>query len=284
MWVKRSDAYKIFAVKFPDLEDKLMENWFWAELDEIRQSKRIGYDDKQLEALIKKVEDGLIYLTIDDYKICINFAIESFYHSVVKSDFGGGRQRDLGQFLTNHAIGKLGEIALKKLLEKFGLEIELDFVVTGEIPSQDITRVSIRKKIWDNPSAKISIKATKIRNVFMAIPERETELTDRVSDVYVLTQVGVPPDHFLRALKGEKVKLLEKVEKLIPDFKPTPCRVSGWISLDDLKKTKVYSTSESESYVGVAFSSPNYILTPRQLSQDWTSLCKNIYKGWKPPI
>lgn len=284
MWIKWQEAYDIFMAQFPEIPDaKTIENWFGAEMVASKSGNRKGYEKDDVVKWIESLKGCLVSLDIKNYKSCLDFAVESYYKDgFTKSDFMRGKQRDLGEFLTNQIQGKLGELAVAKLLHGYGLDIELDFDVTGQIPSQDITKVSIRTKVWDNPTAKTSIKTTKLKNVFLAIPETETTLVDRKSDVYVLSQVGLPPDHLLQAFKEENLKILGGVQKLIPRFESVLCRIGGWITREDLLKTKVYSSDESESTFGIRFASPNYILTPKQLGKDWKSLRKAIYKGWEP--
>ncbi|CAN5122225.1 hypothetical protein BH09BAC3_BH09BAC3_29910 [soil metagenome] len=284
MWIKWQEAYDIFMAQFPEITDaKTIENWFWAEMVPEKVGTRNGYQKEEVESWIARIKTGIVALTLDDYKTCLKFAIESFYmEGFTKSDFMRGKQRDMGEFLTNQIQGKLGELAVAKLLASRGLTIELDFNVTGQIPSQDVTRVSIRSRVWDNPTAKVSIKTTKLKNVFLPIPEVETTLVDRQSDVYVLSQVGLPPDHLIRVLKTENLDVLAPVRTLIPDFGPVVCRVGGWISRDDLVRTKLYTSDESESELGIRFAKPNYVLTPNKLSQDWDQLCKKVYGGWEP--
>ena len=91
-------------------------------------------------------------LNDDEYLQCLDFAIEAVLRDY-KSGLGRVKQRDVGEFLTNQIQGKLGEIALQKLLLKHGLAVELDFKVTGQLPSQDIAKISTRKRkdVSDNP-------------------------------------------------------------------------------------------------------------------------------------
>lgn len=67
----------------------------------------------------------------DEYKKSIKFAMKLWYAGKPKGDWRNtGTRRDIGKYITDHALGKLAEIAFAKFLEvNWGIEAELDFDV-----------------------------------------------------------------------------------------------------------------------------------------------------------
>lgn len=182
----------------------------------------------------------------------------------------------MGEFLTNQLIGKLGEIAVGSQLNKFGLEIRLDFAVNGQIPSQDITQISTRPKIWNNPAIKVSIKSTKLKNILLALPIKELSLDDRRSDIYVLAQVGIYSDHLLRMMKALDLDIIKDTSHLIPEFGPIPARVGGWVSCEELLASGPSSVTTINSRFGIIMAGENYIRTTGELRTDWSVMCQKI--------
>ena len=284
-WIPRAEALKEADNRFPQLKitEKIFRNWTeqGRECPPIKQRGRIGFDSDLFSAWFGRVESSLVALDKDDYIKCFEFAVEAYYNPITKADFNRVKQRDVGEFLTNQIQGKLGEIAFQRLMQHQELEVDLDFRVVGQIPSQDITRISTRRNVWDNPSAKVSIKATKFKNVLLAIPINEVNLPDRRSDVYILSQVGLFPDHILRILKQGGEALVRSSVKYIPDFASIPARVGGWATHAIVTSTPALSGDDIEKEFGIRMASPNHVLRTGQLSVDWTELKKIIVHGGK---
>jgi hypothetical protein len=266
--------------QFPEncLDDKILMHWAkdGRECEIFKEKNRICFDSELFDKWLARLAGSLVVLDRDDYVKCFEFAVEAFYSSVTKADFNRSKQRDVGEFLTNQVRGKLGEIAVARLFEKRSISMQLDFSVTGQIPAQDIVQISTRKNIWNNTAAKVSIKATKYKNVLLTVTENEAKLADRKSDIYLLSQVGLFPDHILRILKGVVGELSPKLPKMIPDFGPIPARVAGWATYDQLIARPALSGAESESEYGIRFSSKNHIMRTAELSTDWEKLTAMI--------
>jgi hypothetical protein len=260
------------------LDAKIFDNWIkqGKEISFIKFKNRNGFDDDQLQEWSIRINDSLVLLGRNDYLECFAFAIEAYYSSMTRADFNRGKQRDVGEFLTNQIQGKLGEIAVKKQIEKQRVYINLDFSVTGQIPSQDITQISVRRNVWNNPAIKVSIKSTKLKNILLAIPQNEAELADRRSDMYILSQVGLFPDHILRIIKTIDPIFLGTNLHLIPDFGPIPARIAGWISHPDLVAGGPMSVEAITEHFGIKMAAKNYIRVTGELSTNWGEMCHLI--------
>lgn len=281
-WLKQADVYARVseALSGFSVDVDTAEKWIKGsgEFSQIKKGIRIGFEIDQVEKWIEGVGQNCVLLDSEDYKNCFEFAVEAYYHKMTKSDFNRGKRRDVGEFLTNQIEGKLGEIALKKHLEKFGLKIDLDFSVTGDIPSQDITKISYRGKVWTNPDVKVSIKATKFKNTLLLIPENEVALPDRRSDVYVLSHVGLFSDHLLRILKTEDPEILRKGKDLVPDFTEFPARIGGWISLQEMIATPALTKEELTVQLGFTPGGSNFLVRTGRMNLDWNEF-KRILVG-----
>lgn len=279
-WIKKRTAFDLIQAELSgfSIDDKVLENWLEksGEVKLIRLNGRKGFDNQDVDKFIVKIKKSTVYLDINDYLECFEFAVRAYYNGMTRSDFNRGKQRDLGEYLTNQIIGKLGEIGLKKLLQNIGLAIKLDFDITGTIPCQDITQISTRPRVWNNPKLKVSIKSTKYKNYLLAIPESEAHLRDRKSDIYVLSLVGLSQDHILRLIKITKAKFIGTYLDSIPDFAEIPCRIAGWITHRDLTKTRALTGDEINTVYKIRMDSDNYIKTNSDLSSDWQKFVKLI--------
>jgi len=158
------------------------------------------------------------------------------------TDYGTARQRDLGQLWTDTIRGFLGEIAFVKWLrERHRIRVELDYSVgpLEEYLPRDIKSVEGRE-----PRLNVSIKTTKLSGIWLDVPGAQI----MHSDVYVLVRVGVTREHFIAFLKAISVirdklfskavehgvadeKFLEQVWKSLPEFRPVPAYVAGFLPI-----------------------------------------------------
>jgi hypothetical protein len=279
-WISKADAYQLIIETFcsAKLDKKTLDNWITLgkEMQVIKNKNKIGFDQDTLNNWIHRIQESIVYLDDDSYKKCFTFAVEAYYSSMTRADFNRGKQRDVGEFLTNQISGKLGEIAVQKQVNKLNIDIQLDFNVNGQIPSQDIIQVSTRKNVWNNPALKVSIKSTKLKNILLAIPENEIQIPDRTSDIYILAQVGLYPDHILRIIKQFEPKFLLNHINLIPDFGLIPARIAGWTSLKDLKSSGPMKPEQINELYNIKMAANNYVKTSGELSFNWEELCSLI--------
>lgn len=285
-WIPRSKAFALMRESLPSFFSpadenetaKILNNWSKAGLDVPIQmyGRRYGFSQETLSNWTDKLKKSFVQLSADDYEKCLIFGMKAYYRGFTHANFNRQTQRGVGEFLTNQIQGKLGEIALQRLLENnYRIRIELDFTVTGAVTSQDVLSVSTRKGVVNQPGIKVSVKATKLKNVLLAVPSGEATLTDRRSDVYVLSNVGLPDDHLLRYLKTKKA--CPEVFGLCSNkFHEIPCRIGGWISYRDLTKNGPLSAADIKKNFDVPMASPNYVCPIGQLSTDFVKLATLI--------
>jgi len=91
-----------------------------------------------------------IKLTHDDYKQAVKFAMKLWYIGKPKGDWRStGTQRDIGKYITDHSIGKLGEISFARFLEiNWRVGAELDFNIHPGQSSIDQRRFSRDRLQW----------------------------------------------------------------------------------------------------------------------------------------
>jgi len=279
-YISKKEVVQQVIARFPDLmlDEKTVINWAQKgnECELIKHANnRIYFDKEKLDAWYKRIENSSVILNKEDYIKCLSFAVEAFY-TMTASHFNRSTQRDAGEVLTNQVEGKLGEIAVAKLLEKQQLQIKLDFDVRGEIPSQDIAQISTRHGVWNNPAIKVSIKSTKLKNILLAVSEMESSLVDRKSDIYILSQVGLFANHILRFIKELDNRVIVNFNNFVPDFEDIPARIGGWVTHKELTSSQLYLGEEINNKFGVRMETPNYIFRTGELSTDWKKLKENI--------
>ena len=178
-----------------------------------------------------------VMLDREDYIKCFEFAVQSFYHYPSTSDFLGSRERGIGKWAEDFIPGKLGEIAVAKFLKlHFKVNIKLDFSIGQGIPAQDIIEVAKPRRgpdTYNPPRIRTSIKTTKIKNVWLAVPEKEFKDPARASEAYILVRLDLPLNHLARFQR--ETPLFERLRDLIPVFEEIPAEVVGYAWRDDFK-------------------------------------------------
>ncbi len=184
-------------------------------------------------------EEGYTKMCVDALKILGNTAA---------TDYGGSRQRDLGQLWADMTRGYLGEYAFQKFMfQKWDIEAHLgheqgdleDFLPT------DIHKIKETRESYRTPNIKISIKTTKWNGIWLDIPGDQFNH----ADVHVLVKVGTGRDHlfaFFKKISVFRDKVLkrgvdvgalteEESDKLfdgLPDFVPIPAYICGFVRRD----------------------------------------------------
>ena len=223
-----------------NLPKKHIENYIKVgeEMQLVKVGRKKVISTKEFEDWKNNRDFRIIELDRTDYDACLDFAIRSFYSYGSTSDFGTATQRDAGKFISNFVIGKLGEIAVKKfLIKKFNIEIKLDFDIRGTVVGQDITELARPRKggrVFNPLRKRVAIKTSKMRNVWLIVPENEVVDHERTSDIYILARVELVLDHLIRALKDHKS--LKNLKNIIPDFENIQADVCGFISKNSLSK------------------------------------------------
>lgn len=141
----------------------------------------------------------------------------------------------------------MGEIALKKFLfEKYETEVELEQVETAGgtekyLPT-DVTKIKESGE-WRGVRKTLSIKTTKLKNVWLAIRGGRLEK----SDAFTIVKIGIPANHlavFLKEIgalenlvehveessdiKIEEEFKVEEIRREIPEFNPIPAYIPGF--------------------------------------------------------
>jgi len=254
------------AGAYLSLPQKAVENFVKAqEISRVKVGRYWTIDKASLDIWKTDYDTRLVPLVAEDYRTCLNFSIRSHYGGFAMTNFGTRTQRDVGQFLFNSVQGKLGEIAVQKFLQRFGINITLDFDVRGVVVGQDITEIR-RGRVANPPGIRVGIKSTKERNMFLAVPQNEVDLSERSSDVYILVRVALPSDHFLRYVKD--FNGLSEVHNIIPDFEPITAEIAGFTYKSDLQ-------GPTQQILGQDLAKPNYFALTgslRKSDSEWREL------------
>lgn len=235
------------AIEFLALDEKVFENFFknageFLPLPRENGRGRFYFNKSELQKWLDDYKRRSIELNIDDYKLCLDFALAQHFRGYVLSDWGTARQREFGQKITNWVKGQLAEVAVKKFfLRDFGLDITLDFGIHSAIVPQDIIGINSNGKDRE-PKVGIGIKSSKPKSAYLVLGDNEITIKERRSDYYIFCRPDIPDDHLLRITK-DRIKELVKGEEHypvyeaeIPGFENMYCEIAGWCSIDELEK------------------------------------------------
>lgn len=231
------------ASEYLGIPRKCLENYtkVGGELETQRVGRRNLFARVNLDRWRTQRHSQEVSLDRADYLRCLDFAINSFYRYPSTSDFGSAQQRDAGKFISNFVIGKLGEIAVKKFLEReFQVEVRLDFEMREAVVGQDIGEIARQRRggrVYNPPRLRIAIKTTKLKNVWLVVPRNEAEDTQRYSDIYILSRVDLHLNHMIRLLRDHES--LAHLADTIPVFGVMIAEVCGFVEREFLLSTSV---------------------------------------------
>jgi len=261
------------------IPQKYLENYIKAgkELKLIRIGRRKFIPYSEVDSWRRQREFGVCRLTKRDYLQCLEFAIRSFYAYASTSEFGTAQQRDAGKFITNFVIGKLGELAVLYFLKRnFAVDIKLDFDLRDAVVGQDITEIAKPRRgrrVYNPLKLRVAVKASKMKNVWLIVPQKETTDKMRRSDVYIFTRVDVPLDHLLRILREQKS--LRRLAKIIPPFTTIDAEVCGFIYRKKLLRKGVFEElPEPKQAIQPSYIARTGILHKQK--KDWNHLLKKL--------
>ncbi len=184
--------------------------------------------------------------------------------------------QDIDDFITYIDASNNVGLPEKFLKNKFDIDVKLDFEVRNEIVGKDIKEIAKPRKggrVFNPPNLRIAIKTTKMKNVWLIVPQKELEDSYRTSDVYILTRVDLYLNHFLRFLKLHNI--FKNLRKIIPDFYPLSAEICGFVLKDELKSNlpvKKLPSPKQEIQ-------PSYILRSGEIEKskdDWKELLNRL--------
>lgn len=184
-------------------------------------------------------ESGYTRMCVDALKIL---------GTTAATDYGGSRQRDLGQLWADMTRGYLGEFAFSLFLKKrWNIDCQLGHEVGNldEYLPMDIHRIREKHGNYRTPKIQISVKTTKWNGIWLDIPGDQFNH----SDIHVLVKVGTGRDHlfaFFKAISVFKDKVLEKGKSVgsiteseaedlfnkLPSFRSIPAYICGFVKKD----------------------------------------------------
>lgn len=220
------------------ISEKCLTNYvkIGQELSMVKVGNRKVILTTELERWKIQRDFGYVILEKSHYIQCLEFAINSFYSYRSTSDFGTSTQRDAGKFIQNFVIGKLGEIAVKAFLKKnFDIDIQLDFAIREAVVGQDITELARPRRggrVFNPLKRRVAIKSTKMKNVWLIVPENEATDEERASDIYIFSRVDLYLDHLIRLIRDHDS--LRNIVKIIPPFENIPAEVCGFVEHENL--------------------------------------------------
>lgn len=245
------------AVDFLDIPEKDFNNYFESS-NEIQGEKIRGrwyFGLRAISEWKKLKEDRTIYLTLEEYEKCFEFAIKMVYGGLSLNGMRG--QRTEVQAADDVILGILAEYAIKNFLsDKFTTKIKLDEEVHPDhITPQDFDQIE-KGGIFRTPKLGVGIKASKMKNAFLVLGGNEVDSPERRSDVYIFARVGLPSDHLFRILRdhsffGRVRKFFENNEKFkkIEELKNIPIWICGFAYVNELEKvTEIPGQEFSNGY------------------------------------
>lgn len=193
------------------------------------------YEQRFLPNLVLIDEDGYSRMCIDALKILDKTAA---------TDYGGSRQRDMGQLWADMTRGYLGELAFQLFLKGKGIEIKLGHE-KGELSDYLVGDIREVKKSGENsrpPKLQIGIKTTKWNGIWFDLPGDQFNH----SGAHTFIKVGTGRNHLFAFFKkisvfkdkvlkiGQDIGLLTTDESTdlynqLPTFKPIPAYISGFV-------------------------------------------------------
>ncbi|MHB8710192.1 MAG: hypothetical protein ACYC6X_01405 [Minisyncoccota bacterium] len=193
------------------------------------------YEQRFLPNLVLIDEDGYSRMCIDALKILDKTAA---------TDYGGSRQRDMGQLWADMTRGYLGELAFQLFLKNKGVKIKLGHE-RGELSDYLVGDIrEVKKKGEDSrpPKVQIGIKTTKWNGIWFDLPGDQFNH----SGAHTFIKVGTGRNHLFAFFKkisvfkdkvlkvGQDIGLLTTDESTeiyneLPTFKPIPAYISGFV-------------------------------------------------------
>lgn len=104
------------AIKLLDIDEKTFNNYFLnaGEFSCVprKGGERYHFNEDMLKQWREDYRNRTVILDIEDYALCLDFALAQHFRGYVLSDWGTARQREFGQKIINWVKGQLGEVAV----------------------------------------------------------------------------------------------------------------------------------------------------------------------------
>lgn len=216
-------------------------------IEKARIGGEIGKDDGDCKRWVEeRLFPNCSFIDENEYaEMCID-ALKTV-GSIAATDFGGSRQRDLGQMWADMTRGYLGELAFSKFLEKNGFQAKLGHEKgsLSDYLASDILKIKnldSERSEYREPKLKIGIKTTKWNGIWLDIPGAQFSN----SGVHVLVKIGIGRDHlfaFFKKISVFRDKILRKgmeigcldtkqsddIYRGLPEFHRIPTYVCGFV-------------------------------------------------------
>lgn len=249
------------AIKFLGIDEKIFDNYFknaeeFCCLERKGNGGRFRFDEDELRKWQEGYRWRTVELDLNDYALCLDFALAQHFRGYVLSDWGTARQREFGQKVANWVKGQLAEVAVKKFFKKeFNVDVELDFKIHDEIVSQDIIGI-FENGIKRSPKIGVGIKSSKPKSAYLVLGENEVALPERRSDVYIFCRPNLPDDHFLRVTREKIIELVESqphytsYKDQVPFFENLSCEIAGFCRIKELERV---TSIPGQEFDGIRF-------------------------------
>lgn len=271
------------AIEFLGIPEKQFDNFF-RNAGEFNPLPREGgrgrfyFDQGDLARWHADYRWRCVTLCMEDYRLCLDFALAMHFRGYVLSDWGTGRQREFGQKVTNWVKGQLAEVAVKKFFEReFSLKVELDFELRERIVPQDIIGVVEAGGAIRDPRIKVGVKSSKPKSAYLVLGPNEVELEDRRSDIYVFCRPDLPDDHMLRISRKQILREVESQQHFpryrneIKELELPPCEIAGFCRRSELDQV---TSIPGQDFDGVRYVKQTGRL--RRSREEWRDLVERI--------
>ena len=153
--------------------------------------------------------------------------------------------------------------------------MKLDFSINqAGVPAQDIVEFAVKRKgmrsAYNPTKLKVSIKTSKMKNIWLAVPESEYDNPARSSDVYVFVRVDLPLNHLARF--GRESELFSRLKNIIPEFEDVEAEIAGFAWKEDLEH-------KPDGIKEASIQRPQYALSSgrlRRSDSDWQDFISKL--------
>lgn len=228
-------------------------------------------------------------LTGEEVKRAIRHGVEMWYDdSSPMSDWDPrSNDRSMTKFVGDRVEGKVAEVAFMKFLEDgFGLEMEVDYEIYGDISitdDGDIESLTDGLGRSHPPAITVDVKKTKPKNMWLAV--RESRWKEyRPTDVFVLCKTKIQRVNIDEMADETWTEGEPAVETWAEKISPLDVKICGFKQKNELRYTfdrgERLHTPDDETYeIGPPLKTKNKATPVKSLKagiDDWNSLMENV--------